>query len=316
MSGSAAARRSSNRPRRFSRPVAFGIRESLRLIVLGSGSTGNVTYVESGPANAPTRLLIDAGLARAEIDGRLVRAGLPDDPHQRRARLAAVDALIVTHEHDDHLGSAATLGLPIWATGGTQRAADLASETLYAGRAQRFGAISVEPIALPHDAAETIGLVFDDGACRMGILTDCGHDAEEVAAQFAGCDVLVLETNHDLSLLRRGPYPPSIKRRIASDQGHLSNAQAASILAQIARRGRLPRVIIAAHLSAANNDPRVARRALVEVAGPEVEILVAGPLGAPAVTLSDGHLTVERPPAPPPPRGSQLSLFEPVPEPR
>ena len=99
----------------------------MRLIVLGSGSTGNVTYVESGPASAPTRILVDAGLARAEIDGRLVRADLPDDPIQRRARLAAIDALIVTHEHDDHLGSAATLGLPIWATGGTQRAADLPS---------------------------------------------------------------------------------------------------------------------------------------------------------------------------------------------
>ena len=83
---------------------------------------------------------------------------------------------------------------------------------------------------MPHDAVETVGYVVSDGSSRVGILTDCGHDAPEVAQAYAGCDVLVLEANHDVTMLRYGPYPPSLKRRVGGRLGHLSNDQAASLL--------------------------------------------------------------------------------------
>jgi phosphoribosyl 1,2-cyclic phosphodiesterase len=229
----------------------------LRLSLLGSGSSGNVAYVEAGG----TRLLVDAGLTRAEIEVRLRRldGGLT---------LGDIDAVLVTHDHHDHVGCAGSLGRPLYATAGTRRAAGLdGAERVLAGQHFTVGAIEVLPVLLPHDADDTVGYVLSSGGARVGILTDCGHDAPEVAVAYAGCDVLVIEANHDATMLRYGPYPPSLKRRVGGRRGHLSNEQAASLVRQICQLGPAPKLVIAAHISQANNRPQLAKSALDRALG-------------------------------------------------
>lgn len=266
----------------------------MRLALLGSGSGGNVAYFEAGPAGARTRILVDAGLPKTAITARLGRVS---------ASLEAIDAVLVTHEHGDHVGCAAALERPIFATAGTRRAAALEAETIRAGEAFRVGAFEVLPVALPHDAAETVGFVLTDGTSRVGLLTDCGHDAPEVAAAYAGCDVLVLEANHDATMLKYGPYPPSLKRRVGGRLGHLSNDQAAALLRQIGLSGTPPRLVVAAHLSQANNRPLLAKRALDRALGRSGRVLVATQArGTPFIHVGAGAVRLE------PERHAQLSF--------
>jgi phosphoribosyl 1,2-cyclic phosphodiesterase len=130
---------------------------------------------------------------------------------------------------------------------------------------------------MPHDAAEPVGFIIDDGEGRVGIITDCGRPTAEVAAAFAGCDVLILETNYDPDLLAAGPYPAPLKRRIAGPSGHLSNREAADLL-RLMQRPRA-QVLVLAHLSVENNRPRLARAAvdsaLAEL-GVRPRVLLAG----------------------------------------
>jgi phosphoribosyl 1,2-cyclic phosphodiesterase len=269
----------------------------MRFSLLGSGSSGNVAYVE---ANG-TRVLVDAGLCKAEIDRRLERL-----PAAEAVTVAAIDAVLITHDHSDHGGFAATLGRPLYATAGTRQALSLEATRVLAGDCFTIGALTVTPVLLPHDAVETVGYVLSDGASRVGILTDCGHDAPEVAAAYAGCDLLVLETNHDVTMLRYGPYPPSLKRRVGGRLGHLSNDQAASLLKLMLQAGPAPKVIIAAHLSQANNRPKLAKSALDtvlgRVAGRAGRVVVASSRGAPLYTLEAGRVRAE------PMRNEQLSF--------
>jgi phosphoribosyl 1,2-cyclic phosphodiesterase len=245
----------------------------VRLSLLGSGSSGNVAFFETAKAGVTTRLLVDAGLPRNEIENRLCRvdAGLS---------VAQLDAILLTHDHNDHAGCAPSLGRPIVATAGTARALELASAgvpltTVRAGEPFSLGAFTVRAVALPHDAEEPVGYVVEADGARAGILTDCGHDAPEVAAGFAGCDVLVLECNYDATMLRYGPYPPSLKRRVGGRLGHLSNDQAASLLKQMIKLARPPKLVVAAHLSQANNRPQLAKSALDRVLGRGGKVLVA-----------------------------------------
>lgn len=257
----------------------------MRFALLGSGSSGNVSYLESGT----TRLLVDAGLTKAELERRLQR--LPGS-----VALAQIDAVLITHDHRDHAGSAAALGRPLYATAGTRQALSLNATRVLGGSPFRVGDLSVLPVTLPHDAVETVGYVLSDGQSRVGILTDCGHDAPEVAAAYAGCDLLVLETNHDATLLSHGPYPPSLKRRVGGRRGHLSNDQAASLLKQMLQAGPAPKVVIAAHLSQINNRPRLAKRALDLVLGrihPHSVVVVANSGGAPLYRLEAGQVKAE-----------------------
>ena len=225
----------------------------MRLTVLASGSGGNSILVEA----EHTRLLVDAGLSAREIAKRIERSSLS-------ARLEDVQALCVTHEHNDHASGAATLGsagIALYATAGTARAARLKNTQLL-GPVQetRIGCLTITPVLLPHDAVEPIGLVLTDERGKVGILTDCGYPSVEVAAAFAGCDLLVLEANHELHLLRSGGYQPTLKRRIGGRRGHLSNEQAGEILRLRGRPG--PKVLILAHLSEKSNRPRLARTAV------------------------------------------------------
>lgn len=230
----------------------------MRFTVLGSGSRGNATLVEVGA----TSVLLDCGFSLVQLEQRLARVG-------KRAR--DLTAVLVTHEHGDHASGVATLarthGVAVWATPGTARAAKL----LELPECREFdchapfaiGDVEVSPFPVPHDAREPCQFVFGDGARRLGILTDVGAATPHIVASLSGCDALVLECNHDADMLTAGHYPPSLKQRVGGRHGHLSNAQAGALLAELDSR-RFQHVV-AAHLSEKNNHPRLARRALAEV---------------------------------------------------
>jgi len=235
----------------------------LRFCCLGSGSEGNALVIEAVDGLWPTRVLVDNGFNLRQLRRRLARAGLSID---------AIDAVVVTHEHSDHAGGVAALArrrrIPVFATAGTAQACGLTARgcdwrPLKDGAIVGIGGLSVRPYAVPHDAAEPVQFVFSDGAVRLGLLTDIGSATDGVVAALAGLRVFILECNHDAEMLRTGPYPYSLKSRISGERGHLSNAQAAQLLARIDRR--LLQSVIAAHLSRSNNRPALARAALARV---------------------------------------------------
>jgi phosphoribosyl 1,2-cyclic phosphodiesterase len=265
----------------------------MRFSLLGSGSSGNVAYIESGG----TRVLVDAGLCKAEIDRRLQKL-----PTSAATSVAAIDAVLITHEHNDHGGFAATIGRPLYATAGTRLALHVDATLVRAGQEFTVGALTVLPVLLPHDAAETVGYVVSDGACKVGVLTDCGHETQEIAQAFAGVDLMVLETNHDVTMLRYGPYPPSLKRRVGGRLGHLSNEQSAALLKMMLAAGPPPKIVIAAHISQANNRPSLAKSALDRVLGRNGKVVVANGRGAPLYNLEAGRVRAE------PMRNEQLSF--------
>ncbi|HEY6086469.1 MAG TPA: MBL fold metallo-hydrolase [Burkholderiaceae bacterium] len=236
----------------------------LRFTSLGSGSSGNATLVESlssDEGRCPTRVLIDCGLAPRQLAARLALRGL---------LVADIDAVFVTHEHSDHVGGVIALerrhGMPVWASAGTwQRAtARLPRAPAHCvardGEPIAVGAITLWPFAVPHDAAEPLQLTCSDSAHRIGILTDLGEPTDAIARALQGCDALLLEANHDRSLLTSGAYPAWLKRRIGGDRGHLANSQSASLL-DACRHAALQHVV-AAHLSQQNNRPELALAAL------------------------------------------------------
>lgn len=241
----------------------------MRFAWLGSGSRGNAALVESDGRS----LMVDCGLGLKAVEFRLARLGKsPGD----------LDAILVTHEHSDHLGGVARLAakhdIRVLATAGTARSFRRMPPRLeLIGPHQPFelGPFGVHPIAVPHDAREPCQFLFDDGAHKLGIMTDLGRQTPHVVASLQGCDALALECNHEERMLAAGPYPASLKRRVGGDQGHLSNGQAAALLSAM-DTGRL-RHVVALHLSEQNNTPALAQAAL---AGPlgcaPAEIAVAG----------------------------------------
>lgn len=232
----------------------------MRFASLGSGSQGNALVLEVGN----TRLLLDCGFSAGETAARLARLKLePDD----------LDAVVVTHEHDDHIGGVARLArthdLPVYLTHGTLMAlgtarSDIAEITMIDSHAPfSIGDVEVWPYPVPHDAREPAQFVFGNGAKRLGVLTDAGSSTPHIETMLSGLDALVLECNHDLDLLMSGSYPPWLKRRIASRFGHLDNQTAAQLLASV-DCSRLQH-LIAAHLSQQNNTPELARTAAAQV---------------------------------------------------
>jgi len=185
--------------------------------------------------------------------------------------------ILVTHEHGDHVGGVFRLArahrIPVYLTHGTWQAvarmpgaADCERHLVDPGRAFEIDGLAIEPVAVPHDAREPVQFVLDSGRARLGVLTDLGHGTPHVVQAFSGLDAIVLECNHDTGLLAANPrYPPALKRRIGGPYGHLSNSAAAEIATAIDSR-RLRR-IVAAHLSAHNNRPELARAALAAALG-------------------------------------------------
>ena len=233
----------------------------MRFASLGSGSRGNALLVEAGN----TRLLVDAGFGPREMSRRLERLGLTAD---------AVDAVLVTHEHSDHIGGvfacARRFGWAVLLTHGTLAAcADTGADTritiIDSHESASVGDICVHPFPVPHDAREPVQFTLADGARRLGVLTDAGHVTPHMVAMLEACDALVLECNHDTAMLEQGRYPQALKRRIGGPWGHLDNAAAASLLSQIGAE-KLQHVV-AAHLSEENNSPALAQAALSAVLG-------------------------------------------------
>jgi len=243
----------------------------LRFCCLGSGSEGNATVVEASDGLTTTRVLLDNGFNGRQLQLRLARAGLAIDD---------LDAVVLTHEHSDHVSGVATLlrrsQLPVYCSGGTAQAASLAERftEVVAGEIVAVGVLQLMPFPVAHDAAEPLQYVFGDGDRRLGVLTDVGAPGADVITALADVDALLLECNHDVEMLRASAYPPFLKARILGDRGHLSNAQAAALLGQLSRR-RL-RLVAAGHLSRRNNRPQLAQQALAVVLGcGERDVLVA-----------------------------------------
>ena len=220
----------------------------MRFASLGSGSEGNALVVQAGQ----TCVLMDCGFTLPETGARLARLGL--DPEQ-------LSGIVVTHEHGDHIAGVARLAhkhsIPVWLTHGTRQMqcdalADLPGLTeINPYHAFVIGELQVQPYAVPHDAAEPVQYVFSDGVKRLGVLTDAGCSTPHIEATLNGCDALVLECNHDTTMLVNGDYPASLKQRVGGRFGHLNNADAAALLALLDNR-RLQHVV-AAHLSRKNN---------------------------------------------------------------
>jgi phosphoribosyl 1,2-cyclic phosphodiesterase len=234
----------------------------MRFASLGSGSEGNALIVQ----HAGTTLMMDCGFGLAETESRLARLNLTP---------ADIDAIVVTHEHSDHIGGVARFARKhknqVWLTHGTAR--HVAPESLLS-ETYRFidphtefgvGALRVMPYLVPHDASEPVQFVFTNGSSRLGVLTDTGTCTDHIVASLTGVDALVLECNHDLDMLMKGPYPAGLKKRVSGRFGHLDNAAAAALLARLDNR-RLKH-IIAAHLSKQNNRPEFATAALAGVLG-------------------------------------------------
>lgn len=251
----------------------------LRFRNLGSGSTGNATLVEGGSGAHTTRLLIDCGLTLKELDLRLARCGL---------LVSQIDAIFVTHEHGDHIGSARALARrqrkPVWMSLGTyagigEPAMDGLLRTAQDGERIDLGELQVTPFTVPHDAREPLQLSCTDGERKLGVLTDLGHATSHVLEHLAACHALMLEFNHDPGMLARSRYPDSLKRRVGGRHGHLSNPQASEILRAVAHDGLTN--VVAAHLSLQNNLPQLARQAIDEA---------LGLLWSPTVTVADAVL--------------------------
>jgi phosphoribosyl 1,2-cyclic phosphodiesterase len=229
----------------------------MKFASLGSGSEGNALLV----CVEDTHVLLDCGFGLKDSIARLARLKLV--PEQ-------LSGIVVTHEHGDHIGGVARLSrkfnLPVWLTHGTLRShpkafADISRlHEIDPHREFAIGAMQIQPYPVPHDAAEPVQFVFGDGARRLGVLTDVGCSTPHIEAMLSGCDALVLESNHDSAMLMNGDYPYSLKQRVGGRMGHLSNLEAAGILACLDTR-RLQH-LIAAHLSSRNNTPELAVSAL------------------------------------------------------
>jgi phosphoribosyl 1,2-cyclic phosphodiesterase len=232
---------------------------SLRLRVLGSGSTGNATLLEGGGA----RILVDAGLGPRQLWERLGSAGV--DP-------ASIDLVLLSHEHGDHARGATAFvtkwGMPLAGTKGTWQAAGFGAEdlpgyeTLEPGATLRRGELVIRAVAVPHDAAGPVAFVISTGAVSLGHATDLGHLGPDLVRAFRGCQAVLVESNYDPAMLRDGPYPWSLKERILGPLGHLSNGDVARYLER--GLGQECRQVVLAHLSQKNNHPELALLAAEE----------------------------------------------------
>ena len=232
----------------------------MKFAYLGSGSKGNAAVVSSGD----THVLLDCGFRAGEAERRLEALGLRSD---------ALSAIVVTHEHGDHIAGVDVLArrnrVPVYLSHGTHRSgrlkAGVDARLICAHSSFAVGNLQITPYPVPHDAREPCQYTFSDGAWKLGVLSDAGHITQHITDTLADCDALALEFNHDSAMLARGPYPPQLKARVGGGLGHLSNLQAAGLL-QTLGAGKLQHVVLA-HLSEQNNRPELARDAAAQALG-------------------------------------------------
>ena len=224
----------------------------MKVCILGSGSSGNATFVQHGS----TRLLIDAGLRAKELVERLARIQV--DP-------ATLDGIFISHEHHDHIAGAGPLArkfkVPIYIS---PRALNHTSSSLQhlqnipiqADLPMQIGSITVTPFSTPHDSVDPLAFALRAGSMRACVVSDIGFIPEAVRSRLKNCDLLVIESNHDLEMLRTGPYPWSLKQRVMGNFGHLSNEALAYFFNE--HVDGLQRKIMLIHLSRQNNHPQIA----------------------------------------------------------
>ncbi|MBN2685846.1 MAG: MBL fold metallo-hydrolase [Pontiellaceae bacterium] len=228
----------------------------LEVCVLASGSSGNSIYI----ASPKTRILIDAGLSAKQVALRLEQIGVVPE---------SINGICVSHEHGDHVGGIRVLqkrhGIPVYTNTGTlngirrqPKGTDIFAQVFQTGSPFTIGDIQVEPFSVPHDAYEPVGFRLQAGSYSVGVVTDLGMSTSLIQQKLKGCSAIVLESNHDEDLLREAPRPWSLKQRIRSRQGHLSNIDAARLIAECAT-DQLEHVFLA-HLSSDCNTPDTALR--------------------------------------------------------
>jgi phosphoribosyl 1,2-cyclic phosphodiesterase len=248
---------------------------AVSLTVLASGSRGNSALV----CSSRTRVLVDAGISCRETFKRLKAVG--EDPHQ-------LSAIVITHEHSDHVAGLAVLArklnIPIFMTGPSHQVWARAErdatgeppalarlEIFSPGHRFQIGDMEVTPFTIPHDAADPVGFTFRTEGTKLAVATDLGYLPPNVCDHLRGCDVMVMESNHDLEMLRVGPYPWSVKQRVMSRVGHLSNHALADFFRDDYDGGAS--YIVLAHISEQNNHPELAREAAEKALGPRQTLL-------------------------------------------
>lgn len=245
---------------------------SMKFSVLGSGSKGNSVYIEAGK----TSILIDAGFSGKEIRRRLqcIDRSIED-----------IDAICVTHEHNDHISGVGVISrqckIPVHTNHGTFSAGEKRMGRLHefqefvTGDEIVIGDLWVRSFRISHDTADPVGFVVGDSDRAIGYCTDTGKVSHLMAQRLKGCNSLILEFNHNLELLKNGPYPLPLQQRVRSSTGHLSNDDAADFLNLLINKD-LEQVLLA-HLSEINNRPELAFQAITErvVTPGETQFMVA-----------------------------------------
>jgi phosphoribosyl 1,2-cyclic phosphodiesterase len=228
----------------------------MRLIILGSGSSGNVLYIESGA----TSVLVDLGLSAKETARRMTEAGL--DPTK-------LSAVVVTHEHTDHVKGirvfSSTAEVPVFMSEATRAECKFPGdgeaipwgETIASSEPFQIGSLNFYPFTIPHDGVDTFAFTVQSGGVKVGVATDLGFISQLVAERLRGSTWVLIESNHDRDMLKVGPYPWSVKQRIASNTGHLSNDETARWIRE--EFDGQAEYLVLGHLSRQCNHPELAR---------------------------------------------------------
>lgn len=248
----------------------------MKLAVFASGSTGNCALVRGGGRS----VLIDAGISARRIRQSLARAGLlPSE----------LDGIFITHEHSDHIRGLAALlkcgPVPVYAPGMVRDAliravpgADIYARELTPERAVSLEGLTVTAFPTPHDTPQSVGYRMEAEGGALAVATDTGCVTETMLRYLTGAEIVLIEANHDIAMLKNGPYPPQLRRRILSDRGHLSNLECAFLASVLAQAGA--QEIVLGHLSKENNLPGLALRTVLRgVEGTPARVSVAPELG-------------------------------------
>ncbi len=238
---------------------------SVEVLILASGSSGNAALISSGG----TSLLVDIGVSALQIQRRLEVFGRTPEE---------IDAVLLTHEHSDHVRGLDVFlrrhhQAPVWTTHGTWSRLDVRCDgggELASGQTRMYGDLRVTPVSTSHDAAEPLAFIFDDGSHCAAFCTDTGIFTTLLQQRLLGCELLLLEANHDKDMLRHGPYPWSLRQRIDSSTGHLSNHQSLKAVDQV--KSSVLRAVVALHLSAENNCPNLVCETLRSAVGEDIPV--------------------------------------------
>lgn len=257
----------------------------MRLVVFASGSTGNCALIQGGGRN----ILLDAGISARRMTAGLAGEGLAPD---------VLDGIFITHEHADHIAGLRVFTkqhpLPLYASCRTAEALGRTQPEL-AGllrpiepeRPLSLGCMTVTAFPTSHDAAQSVGYRVEADGTVLASATDTGRVTNAMLRYLAGADAVLIEANHDLVMLKNGPYPVSLKKRILSDQGHLSNAECTWLAAVLASQGT--KSIVLGHLSKNNNLPGLARRTVARaLEGTDTALYVAPEYGRLALDVTAG----------------------------